>query len=62
MFPEVFRREICKGYDADAVARELSRLGFLITESGRLQYKLPKAHEGARPRMYAVQGRFLESE
>ena len=62
MFPEGFRREVCKGYDADAVARELSRRGFLITESGRLQYKLPKAHEGARPRMYAVRGRFLESE
>ncbi len=62
IFPEVFRREICQGYDSGAVARELKRLGFLIAEPGRLKYKLTKAHEGARPRMYAVRGRFLESE
>lgn len=30
VFPEVFKQEVCAGYDSKALARELARLGLLV--------------------------------
>jgi putative DNA primase/helicase len=55
VFPAVFREEICKGYDARTILRELAKRGLLHTESdGRLDknIRLP-VEEGSKPkRMY----------
>lgn len=39
IFEEVFRSEVCKGYDHRAVARALRDLGCLKSEVGKLTYK-----------------------
>jgi putative DNA primase/helicase len=40
---EVFRREVCQGFDADAVAKLLRRRGHLVHEPDRLttKHRLP---------------------
>ncbi len=39
MLPEAFRREVCKGFDASAVARVLKKRGHLVHQPGRLTDK-----------------------
>jgi uncharacterized protein (DUF927 family) len=54
ILPEVFRNEICKGFDHRDVARGLKARGLLVTnEEDRLQLKVPKVG-----RVYAVKGDF----
>ena len=49
IYPEVFRNEVCKGFDAKAVAALLSEKGFLRTEKGgRLDPKVTLPGEGSR--------------
>ncbi|MCP5265719.1 MAG: DUF927 domain-containing protein [Burkholderiaceae bacterium] len=40
VLPEVFRRELCAGFDAQSVARLLERRGYLDAEGGRLARKV----------------------
>lgn len=53
VFPEVFRSEVCAGFDYRAVARELQKRGFLKTEKGRLtiKHRLPEMGD---TRVYAI--------
>lgn len=37
--PEAFKREVCKGFDAAAVARVLKKRGHLVHQPGRLTDK-----------------------
>jgi putative DNA primase/helicase len=39
IFPEAFKREVCKGYESAAVARVLKRRGHLVHEGDRLTVK-----------------------
>lgn len=49
IYPEVFRNEVCKGFDAKAVAALLSNKGFLRSEKGgRLDPKVTLPGEGSR--------------
>ena len=62
ILPEVFEKEICKGFDKTEVANDLNRAGFLITDHGRLQksQKIPN-HEKA-VRFYAVSSKIFEDD
>jgi hypothetical protein len=62
VLPTLFEREACGGYDYRPVAQELKRMGFLITENGRLQCRTPKLPDGTRPRTYVIRGPFIEEE
>jgi putative DNA primase/helicase len=52
IFPEVFRSEVCSGYDYTFVAKALRARNLLITESGRLTVKMRL--EGIGQRVFAV--------
>ena len=43
VLPDVFKREVCKGFDHKEVAHVMKRRGFLKTDEGRLtlQHRLP---------------------
>ncbi len=43
MLPEAFKREVCKGFEAAAVARVLKKRGHLVHQPGRLtdEQRLP---------------------
>lgn len=63
IFPEVFRREVCAGFDARALARELARRGFLRREPGKHLTVRARPPEGGKSvRMYAVSGSVLEED
>jgi putative DNA primase/helicase len=61
ILPEVFRREVCTGYDAETVAKALLDRGFLEAEKGRLQKKPRIAGHGS-PRVYAIKPTILSPE
>lgn len=61
VLPEVFRREVCAGFDAETVAKALLDRGFLEAEKGRLQKKPRIAGHGS-PRVYAVKPSILGIE
>jgi uncharacterized protein (DUF927 family) len=53
VFPEVFSKEICRGLDYQAVAREMIRRGYMEDQGGRLTFKKRIPGMGA-PRFFAV--------
>ena len=60
VYPQVFEKEMCAGFDAKLIARHLRDLGHLRCTPNRLQYqkRLPLA---AKPqRVYAVRSTLLE--
>ena len=61
VLPEVFRRDVCTGYDAETVAKALLDRGLLEAEKGRLQKKPRIAGHGS-PRVYAIKPAILSPE
>jgi putative DNA primase/helicase len=61
--PEVFKQEVCKGFNAEAVAQTLARRGFLVRDGNHLARK-PKtrAERREKTRYYVVLDSILESE
>jgi putative DNA primase/helicase len=62
VFPEVWKSEVCKGFDAAEVARELRRRGLLEAEEGRLTLKPHIPAAGGSRRVFAVRAGILEGE
>jgi uncharacterized protein (DUF927 family) len=60
IFPEVFQREVCSGFDAQSVARELWDQGLLIKGDGKNWTRRESVPDLPRPRFYVVSGRILE--
>lgn len=63
VLPEAFRREVCKGFDAQAVAKVLRAADVLVTQKDRLTNKvrIPTMGEGTVS-VYHVRGRIFEGE
>jgi putative DNA primase/helicase len=60
IFTEVFRREVCDGYDALLVARALEERGFLVRGSdGKLQ-AVRRPPGGKALRVYVVRETILQ--
>lgn len=61
VLPEAFKREVCKGFEAQAVAKVLRSAGVLITQKDRLTNKvrIPTMGEGTVS-VYHVSGRIFE--
>jgi putative DNA primase/helicase len=59
VFPEVFRSEICKGFDHKIVAAELAKRGFLVTEGRHLTVRrsLPDSGETS---VYAIRAAVID--
>jgi uncharacterized protein (DUF927 family) len=60
VFPEVFRREVCAGFDYNSVAAELARENLLVKGDGRNTMRRESVPDQDRPRFYVVRGRILE--
>lgn len=62
IFPEVFRSEVCKGFDAQAVARELKLRGLISNEGPSLmkQVRVPGSGKEGRARFYVISGEILD--
>jgi len=58
VLPGVFRREVCKGFDARAVARAMAAKGWLVTEAGRHTTNARIPGEGLR-RVYVIPPEFM---
>ncbi len=58
IFPEVFKTEVCKGFDYTTIARALSEKGFLISDQGS-HMKQIRVPEVGRARFYVVTSRIL---
>ena len=59
IFPEVFRDEVCKGYDAVVTARALADAGMLIPDKTQLQ--VLKTFPGMRrARYYHITGKIFD--
>jgi putative DNA primase/helicase len=58
ILPEVFRREVCEGFDARMVARALSERGYLDCQPPHLTKK-PRLPEVGSVRVYAVKASIL---
>jgi putative DNA primase/helicase len=59
ILPEVWRTEVCKGFDAKAVGREMADRGWLETEAKQLSRKERIPGEGLT-RVYVVPSAFLD--
>jgi uncharacterized protein (DUF927 family) len=59
VLPEVFRTEVCAGFDYRIVARALADRGYLVCESGRLMLK-PRLPELGTAWVYAIRSRIVE--
>jgi putative DNA primase/helicase len=60
VLPEAWRYELCRGYDAQAVARELRNRGLLVSQPPGLQFK--KRIKGESMWTYSLSGRILAGE
>lgn len=58
ILPEVFEKEVCKGYDPKTVAKTLQQRGWLANDAGRLQTQI-RTPEG-KLRAYCVLSSILE--
>jgi uncharacterized protein (DUF927 family) len=58
IFPEVWRNEVCNGYDSVAVARVMDARGFLVHDNDRLEHSVRLPGIGLK-RMYHVKPKFL---
>lgn len=58
IFPDVFRSEVCRGFDVQSVARELKARKLLITDNGNYmkQICVPGTGSESRARFYDVSG------
>jgi len=56
---EVFRRELCAGFDHRMVARTLEERGYLVSDNGRLMTK-PRLPELGNTWVYAIKSGILE--
>lgn len=61
IFPETFRQDVCKGFNADAVAQALDRRGFLVRGEGKNLAKKPATRQERKelPRCYVVRDLIL---
>jgi putative DNA primase/helicase len=59
ILPEVFEKEVCKGFDAKTVAKTLQERGWLENDSGRLQTQI-RTPEGNKVRAYCIRSSILE--
>lgn len=60
VFPQVWRDEICAGFDAREVARLLARLEILEKGDGKHLMKRVQVGPGARPRFYVMTPKIFE--
>jgi uncharacterized protein (DUF927 family) len=61
VFPETFRREVCAGFDAEAVAKELARQDLLVKGDGKNLTKRESIPDHSRrPRFYVIRAAILE--
>jgi putative DNA primase/helicase len=62
IYPEIFRKEVCAGYDPAMVARALHEHGYLVKGDGR-NYPANRRPPGGKPiRVYVVRETIFESE
>lgn len=59
LFPEVFRKEVCKGMDPQRTARLLAELGHLQKDNTRLTSKVNLPNH-TRPRMYIIRASIID--
>jgi putative DNA primase/helicase len=62
IFPEVYRWELCKGYDSTEVAKALVERGYMVKEAGdkySIRRTLPEIR---RRRVYAIRAAILEGD
>ncbi|WP_424139090.1 DUF927 domain-containing protein [Roseomonas chloroacetimidivorans] len=59
VLPDAWKDEVCRGLDADQVARELGDRGLLMRDGKNLRVKVSIPNEG-RPRLYVVRPGLLE--
>lgn len=60
--PEMFKREVCKGFDAEAAAKLLRDRGHLMTEGGRLTYRPRIGFIGKGASVYLIKPSIFEDE
>jgi hypothetical protein len=58
VLPGVFRRELCKGFDAKMVAREMAKRGWLLSQEPHMTRKERIPGEGHQ-RVYVIPPAFL---
>ncbi len=65
IFPEAFRKEICKDFDYQMVAKELAKRNYLEIEPGSdrptIRARLPGLGK-KQTRVYAIKSTILETE
>ena len=61
VFPGVFRREVCEGFDSELVAAELAKQSLLVRGDGKnLMKRETVPDQESRPRFYVIRGRILD--
>ncbi len=61
VFGEVFQREICKGLDHRAVAKELARIGALLPESANCLSRRERLPDGTHARVYRITPKIFDA-
>ena len=61
--PNVFKTELCGGFDVLAVCRVLDEAGCLLTktEAGKTRYSIKRQIHGEQPRVYVITSRIWEA-
>ena len=62
IFPQVFRKEVCKGYDPQAVAKVLKAEGCLKCEPGRYTHKARTPESNGPTSFYIIRNRIFSQE
>lgn len=57
VFPEVFRKDVCSGFDYKLISQELKKAGILVAGSG--QYTKNVRYHGNQGKMYVISGNIL---
>lgn len=60
VLPEVFRKEVCKGFDIGSVCRELARRGMLIPGTNGKSTIVCRIHTLGSKRLYCLTSKILE--
>jgi len=62
ILPEVFKNEVCKGYDAAAIAKALDKRGILFRDGASLQARKYISGMGKSIRVYHITSKIFEDE
>ena len=62
ILPEVFKNEVCKGYDTTGIAKALEKRGILVRDGAALQARKYISGMGKSIRVYHITSKIFEDE